>query len=585
MSKQLIPLYTQLQGMAQNLPSHMLGPTRWWTQLGMRTSEGGLQSLPAKQLGEELPLGAQQVLTLQASQGSPYVQIYCVTPTEVYDISPFQTNTKLPFYDSTGEFNGTSPLALSPERISATVYENKIFFTQLGLLGGVWKISPRGVAICGEPALSNPLSAAAKVANPSGRYIAHFFDHLFVANVSLNGATAPYRVQWSNLRSFGDWKATRRNEADQYDFLAGDRERFFGITGMHVVNETLFILTSATVNVLRYVGLPRVVRVYEGVAKVGNDFPFGSIEIHGTVWFLSERATSFFVFNGQQAAPRGREIVQSLLQDLTLDPRYRYALRAYHDEREGEIVWAYCGRGLAWGSDSAPNPTKLNSEIVHNYRTGTWYFRPATQANFIDYFPCGGVFSPKPISALSAQIQGLNQSIEDLSYDETALQRPFWIGQWTSPQNVTYPFEIYNDGEARSGVAPTGQLDPYTSSLAERKVLETGDIHFDAPALVKEVESMVLDCRFNPAEAFLRIEVAARKGLSDPLLWKSFDVLVSPTDLPEQRVSLPRCSGRFFRFRFTLVKKPNVKQISTWVWKGFAPYVYGLPQNTNSPEK
>jgi len=580
MSKNLFPLFTQLGGTKQDLPSHMVGPQAWWSQIGLRTTEGGLSAVPAKRLGATLP-GNKVIMVLNATENTPYTHIFLAsTNLRVYDISPEGDQVQLPWYNSTGDLSSlVSPASFGPDPVSWTVFDQAIYFTQLGLPGGVWKVTPRGVTICGTPAWTIPLTQTTRTALPSARYIGVFFDHLFLANVNWGGNLNANRLRWSNLREFAVFNPTRKNEADWYDFLDSEKDRYFGITGMHIVNDLMFILTPASVNIVRYVGLPRVIRVHEGVAKVGNDFPFGSINVHGTIWFISERAASIFVFNGQSSAVRGKEIIRLFINDLTTDPRYRYNVRAYHDEREGEIVWAYCGKGYAWGGATF-GATVLNSELVHNYRTNTWYFRRAPQGEFIEYFPCGGALTAKPIGVFSEQIQSLNQSIDDLSQSANSLQLPFWVGKKLNELNVDIPVEVYNSDDK-----PAGTLDDRLTASTENMVLETGDFDFGAPAHVKEVESMFLDCDFDPEEATLKIEVAARKGLSETLTWKAFTITKTPLSMQEQRVSLPRCAGRFFRFRFTLQKKAGVAQLTKWVWKGFAPYVYGLPENTNSPEK
>ena len=522
--------HDQLHGMDRSTVSYLAKD--WFMQFGMRITSDGLKQVPRKQVNQTLS-GAVTALVSIPIPNSVFSKLFAFC-NGVYALTSTTTAVELKLQDTSGvSASNSSTDLIATDRWATTTYDNRVFFTNRQTPIHVVNASSY-VARLDQQSLSSVNNA------PKARYIENYFDHLCVADVDspLDGVN-PSRFQWSDLYNFGSWGSSRRSEADYYDILESDDAMISGITGLKRLGSELFIYTSTGIYVVHYVGLPTVFRTDILIPDVGNDFRYGLVATERLHYFISERWSNIFVFNGQGVIPFVVEIIDFFLGDVNTSAAYRQMTWGYADTVENELVWCYI----------SSTSTTYDKEIVFNLRYKKWYVRAAEG---LTAFCKGGRICNK-ISDLSGTISGLTGTIQGLGV-EVANQTKFWgdsSGRLLAEKS---------DGTAIS------QAVPY---------LETQDLVYGDDTLVKELETMVIQAALGTAPA-LEVYISTRENLDDAITYTKLNQNWIPT-LREGRLTLPKKTGRVVRYKF--VPKAitgDATGIDNFSWKKFTDFVYGL---------
>jgi hypothetical protein len=287
---------------------------------------------------------------------------------------------------------------------------------------------------------------------PTGRYVAVFFDHLFIGSGS--------RVMWSGLRDFAEWEPASTNEADSYTFTEhqSPNSLISGLTGMAVVGDELIVLTENTVYSLQYVGLPAKVQVRTVATGVGCTFYYGAIEANGALYWPDALRGGFFRFSPQGLERISFGIERFFFNDILLDARSVRETFAYHDSRNSEIVWTY------------PAYDGKSRAVVFDYKRNEWFVRQGS--NLLSFAAL--MFCSKPIKDIPGPVNSLTGTFGDLG--NIPLVTNWYWGDVYGNLLVNAPKD-----------ADPAKLVPYEPAL-----VETGNLLVSKLQTVKEFDAIAI---------------------------------------------------------------------------------------------
>ena len=358
--------------------------------------------------------------------------------------------------------------------------------------------------------------------SPRARYIETFFDHIFLARTTVNGVLYPNRLQWSGLYNFEDWQPKNTNEADHFDFVEQAQELpLDGVTGVHKIGNTLFILTPNAVYPVSYVGLPKIVQVGLPIAGVGNGLPYTSIKCREIVYFFDAASGLFYSLsaNGVKAISAG---VSEYLRN-NINPDFSLASRswAYHNADDQEVVWVFVSKMSNGPFDKA---------VVYHYASDKWYTRSVE-----DIHSVGGLgVRAKTMAELSGQAKDLSGKARDLNISTDGFPRLYG-----SSYGEIFRDELSTDSKE-------------SLLAAEVPVLETKDFVHDDAQEEKEVDTLAIHAGFSDA-AGIKVEYDGRNNLDDDLSYK--DPRVCRKDDEHGRLTDIPFHGRALRYKFTAIQK------------------------------
>ena len=374
---------------------------------------------------------------------------------------------------------------------------------------------------------------------PKGRYVAVFFDHVVVGAPIYNSVKKPWEIMWSDLHDYSNWTPGSDSEADSYictEMQTGE-EKVAGITGMINHKHMLLIFTERAVYAMRYVGLPRVVRVEPVILGFGNGLPYAVGTIDDKVAFIDTNHRQFYMIDvarSFQPQAFGDPIVDYFFDDLSTTYDYSTRTYFYRDFEKNEAVWTYVSKASTTGA--------YDKAVAYNFSNNTWTVRDAVgEMCYLD--------------------AGYRARCADESY-EYASAREGTVTASTAADDSVLTLE--NFGRVwGSKLAEVLDDDTYYTAEANIRgmslpVIETGDLLFDAPREVKEVSDVVLSAT---AASFrgVKVEVSARKMVDSPVTFTEVGIW-EPTIAQEKLTFAPK-SGKVLRYRFTGVPASGKTQV------------------------
>lgn len=426
-----------------------------------------------------------------------------------------------------------TPTAFTTERFASAFYNNQVWFTNrntpLHFTDGT-KVDRYDEEV------------------PSAQHIAVFYDHLVLGNVTYKGERTPSRVQWSDLYKPNVWTPDTGNEADFFDCVEwhSGKSSTLEVTGLHVVNDLLYVLLPEAVVGVRYVGLPKVMQFGSPMAPiftgVGNSFPYSSVCEAGQVFFYNEQLFDFFVLG-----PQGLKNIGNPARDL-------FAVRTTLASRRAMVAMALPEYHEIWWL--VTNAIGIPQAFIYNYRNGKWMYKSMDLS--FDSITCvgarGGVRA-KTIAELTGACEDLVGDVESLSVtNEDNAERMFG-----GTAGRIYREEVVSDV---IGDIVAGSTVSYI----------TGDRFYGDLFTVKETDALTLSATYDNSvgsTTAIRVSVAIRDNLDDAISFQTLGDWV-PT-LAHGRLTFPKVSGKIFRWGFTpLGAKPRSVKISA-----FQEHIYG----------
>ena len=357
----------------------------------------------------------------------------------------------------------------------------------------------------------------AAVPIPAGRYVVVFFDHVVVGAPTYKGAVLRDRVMWSHLHDYATWDPASGNEADGYvcTEYQRDDDQVFGVTGLALWKNLCMVYTASTIYVMRYTGLPRVVRCDPLVTGFGNGLLYGVASLDDAYAFVDTQHRDFYMLVGGQIQSFGRGIKDYFFNDLNTNFALRQKTFTYVDRTVQEVVWTYVSSASSGAYDKA---------VAFNFGNKTWSVRSVNATTGY------GVYGPRcqMCDELAGTNNALTGTIDDLGASADAAQGSVW---GTSTQRVIV------DAAPTDNVLLT-QTTPF---------LETRDIVFDDLKRLKETSEMLLHCTadlYNGVE----VHISVRKNLAEPVAYTPVGVWAET--LKEGELTFTPKAGRIARYMF-----------------------------------
>lgn len=498
---------TDFDGMSQGFRPHLIPERQWFRSFGMRHFETIVSQVPRKR--ELFAVLSNTVYPLSLLVNVPagyenYGTVVGLTDSAAWRL----TSTGATLVDD-GRLDTDGRI----RRFGHTLYNNRLFF-----------VNPLNRVRYTDGAIVRQLSNG-----PSGHYVEVFFEHVVVGRPIFNGTETPSRIQWSHLYNFDEWTPKTQTEADHFDCVEHQTdEGYVGLTGLRRLGPMLCTYTPSAIYVTRYVGLPRVFVTDAVVQDYGNGLPWTLAAIDRAHFFIDVKEKSFFRFDGGEVTEIGRPIKDYFFGNLTTDQTLQLRTYAYVDPLYKEIHWVYV---------SSASSGAYDREVVFNYRAGTWWTGPVEDV----WSFCKGARRSRTVDELTGTIDALSGVVDDLSNASDVLGRVYG-----SSNGRLLREEVSGDAKA---------------DLLEQEVpeLETKDTYYGDLEAHKEVDSMVIHSKYVDAEG-LEVYTASRKHIDDTVTLTALGQLWTPS-LVEQKLSLPRISGRVFRYKFRA--KPTTEVVTT----------------------
>ena len=478
-------------GISRAVPPWQLPVGMFYDSLNFRFCRGKCEQFPRKiktgSIVDPVPLLAVLVIP---DIGTMYNQAVVVTSRSVYKLA-----TEVDSVDIT---SGVKLRGTANDRFSSVMFENK-FYVVNRQTPVFWTDGSR----CGR---------ATTMAQPCGRYIEVFYDHLVVAGCSEDVR----KVRWSNLRRFDQWNTERASEADYFQFLEGEDESFGGITGCKRLNEFLVVYTSSQIWVGAYVGLPKVMQFRRVSSQLSNDCQYGLLAVDKIHMFPSFKWRNFFVFDGTTPEPIGDDIADYFFNDVSTDMVEQQATWAYFDKRNHEAVWVY---------KSVRNTGHHDRAVVFNLLTKKWY--PMSAEKLLCY--AEKPMATRSIDRLGSTIDGMTGTINSLAVPELE-----YDAVWGGPEGSLLR-------EKRSGDATVD------CEEIENPFIETGDVVGSEMMEVKETDTLLVNAALGDASG-LKCEISVRKNLSDAVTFVELTPEWTPT-VRDCRLTHKKYADRVIRYR------------------------------------
>jgi hypothetical protein len=387
---------------------------------------------------------------------------------------------------------------------------------------------------------STDTTVGTDVANiPSGRFVAVYYDHLFVGYPTFQNSPFPDRIMWSDLYNFGKWVPDATNEADFYDFVEWQQTDypFSGVTGMKKLRGMLVVYTPSAIVPCRYVGKPSVMQVVDDgvVARCGNVFPYALVALDTVHFFYDGLERNFFAYDGQGVTPIGDSIRRWFNERINPDPALAAKTWAYVDTNNREIWWVYV-------SEASNGP--YDQAVVFNYRLKRW--STASSENIQAFCFKEQVASQLSVGQLQGVVGSLAGSVSLLG-----------TGSGTIPK-------LYGSSDGRL-LTDEVEGDATVNLLTqEDPVLETGDFHYGDITMKKENDAMsvnaVWDVVRDPTMQ-LQVQVSGREYLEEDVDWTDVATIVGNWNrtLKEKWLDYPAKEGKVLRYRFVATNARGLK--------------------------
>lgn len=504
-TKEQVLLDRQMGGVDSTSEGTLVAPEKWIQHHNMRPFNGRIQQVARKvSVGQFETCHPHTVLGLHNLPSGRLDQGFLValTPECAWQIrNPVSSSVKL--WDETG------PLIFEYDdqyrRWGTTHYNGQLFFVN--------ELNPVAVTDGASVRFTGTDS-------PRAKYITHYYDHLVVGWVGMDGVVMPGRAHWSHLYSTSQWRPGRGNEADFFDFEEDVRDysAMRGVTGFAKLADTLFVITPNSIRPMQYVGLPKVFRVgLDTSGGIGNSLQWGAITVGNSVFFFDAHEFNFFSFGSQGLNAIGGPIQGFLQANVTQDPELVQRTWAYYRPEYTEITWVFCSNQSSGAFDLA---------VSFNVRTGQWFTSSVEDVHSF----AGAIRPAKTISQATGAVWEQTGTVAQVNNSQEKLPR-----YWGSSSGRIIREETSSDA---------------IGSLLEQEtpVLESRDYHYEAPQNVKEVDTVSLHTTYTNARG-VNVEVATRVFVDDAVAYKQ--PIVWAPGHSVQRLSNLRRAGCIFRYKFS----------------------------------
>lgn len=498
-TKQPFVHYNKLGGMDRSVRPFNLRPEQWFLDFNMRPFKGELRQVPLKRVRQyTIPFSGRTLLEMVSLPTPSGSVLLGLTEDKVKRI----TNGSAANLKEAGVEVTLNKPASSFRRFGKTVFNNRLFF-------------------CNElnaVKYTDGATVTSIVGAPCGRYVELWFDHLVVGAPIFPGEDAYDCVAWSNLEEWGNFTPDTHSEADRYVFTEhqADYGLVAGVTGVRKLGNACVVYTASSIQQMRYVGLPRVVRVDPVVQDFGNGLRYALLSVRGRHYFIDTISQDFVCFTGMGVELIGDAIKRYFFDTLHTDPEMAQRTWGYYDRLWDELWWVYVSNE----SDRA-----FDRAVVYNLGTKSWWVASVENVHCFATTIEDGV---RTCDELQGTCNGLQGSCDRLG-GETGLPVRLWGGE-----NERLMVEETED-------------DTTTSLLAAPvPVLETGDDVYGGVQQIKEIDSVAVQSKI-PHSSGLTVELAKRANLDDPV---TFDKVGrwNPDKAPV--LSIKPAAERVFRWRF-----------------------------------
>ena len=386
---------------------------------------------------------------------------------------------------------------------------------------------------------------------PSALYLVMFRDHLVAGAIAnFKGDRNLERVMFSDLRKFGIWEDAQTNEAASY-YLSNNNETgeaVEGCTGIGELNQQLLLYTATSVEAVEYVGLPTVYAKRKLKAEIGNCFPYTLIPTSFAHFFISDE-NIYMVSEDFTISPIGDPIKNFLFENLTPDLTHRYKIHGWLDRTEDYVWWAFSSKDAVAG--------ELDTVIGYNYRMQAWTdYKTADVQSFAQLTIVNAGLT---IDELTGTIDGLTpQQINDLS-QQTNFKGLRAYGHVNC--------KIMSEGQFAGEDVENDLVDP------KEPEVETPDMMYGAPEVMKEIKSIGLDASYDLATCDgIEIFVSVREKLLDPVVYTSVGLWT--TAIYEKRKTFSPRAGRVLRFKFVWRATDPTKGVLDAQFAGWNEEIY-----------
>lgn len=497
-TRQLFVHYNKTGGMSRSGRPHNLAPEVWHLDFNMRTFDGKLRQLPLKKV--------RQYVTPHS--GSTMMEL-CNLATKNGCVLVGLTDTKVKRIESGGGINlkedGTEVTLNSLSgRYGTCVFNNRLFF-----------VNENNAVKYTDGATVTSIGGTC----PKGRYVEVWFDHLIVGGPIFPGEDLVEGVAWSHLNAWSNFTPDTDSEADRYIFTEyqNNTDVVPGVTGLRKLGNRCLVYTASSIYEMKYVGLPRVVRVDPLVQDFGCGLRYSLTGVNGAHYFIDWTAKNFMSFNGEAVKMVGTPIAEYFFATVSELPELQQKTWAYVDQRYREIWWVYASKASNGAYDRA---------VVFNYAEERWYAASAEDLHcFSTTIDDGSV----TIDQLVGTIDRQNGSINQLG-GSSGLPVRLWGGP--------------NERIMREETAEDSTEDLLAQELP---VLETGDEVFGGIQTVKETDGIAVQSTMDSIPPLLEVELSTRENLDDRVVFDRV-ALWDPTKSPVS--TFKKQAGRVIRWRF-----------------------------------
>lgn len=357
-----------------------------------------------------------------------------------------------------------------------------------------------------------------------GSHVALFENHLFVANyLATTPASEPTTCVSANsdLSNIDNFYSTDVNEADVFTIpqgiLEGGNRRASKILGYYVKNQLLYVISTTSIWVVQYFGLPLVFKYTFLLNFNGSSLFRQPVLGDGRTYLVGN--DRIFAFDGTALV----KIDDALLDNFAASSASRYSYPALlasmtfggYDSTANEVLFYYA----ASNSAIAPGLVTGRGFYVYQEKLGTWYYRAA-------HFSAGS--APGAIATLPA------------------------LSGFPAALSVGYPKGYARSDDAFGNGAGTMLTDMQSSAYAY-PIIETQDLTFDEVQVVHENNELYFDAFYNDASGVystsgIAVDYSVRNFAEEAITWNTAAATLAKT-ARDGALSM-RFSGRIIRFRF-----------------------------------
>lgn len=402
-----------------------------------------------------------------------------------------------------------------------------------------------------------------------GKYVGVFYNHLVVAHFAegtysavtgvadtYDQTTTPWHVGWSDLNNPDEFWATDINEADTYDVTSESLSNAaaLGVTGMAGLNNQNYIYLSDEIWVMNYVGLPNVMQLESLNLKVGSLFQGGVVATPTGHYFISRDNICFF--NGQQVQAIGNKVAAVFFTDVAPegDSKRQYLFGTYDREKQ-EVLWTY------WKLQNTG--VYQCRQLVYIISKGDFFFRnlPSTQSGSHEIRAIERKYSQWQQLTYGGTAQLLSDAVGSVE-DTQLYNAPFGVlTRLLSPADYT---------SANPGTAIKDAVDAAGTQTYTEPTIMTQDFVYDDAVLVKELDGLYLDADWIGCDG-IQVLINNRNSIFGSAIVFNYLARFWNQTLPESALSLPRVSGKVFRYIFIF----RGTQVVGAILRAWGELVYG----------